>query len=162
MELTIAPNGVLQIDDCRIVYRNFSGAATKYNREGDRNFALVIDSQEISDALVEAGWNVKIKPPREEGEEPFRTLKVNVNFNDRGPNVYLVTGKARVLLDENTVKRLDNVDIARVDMDIAPHDWEMPDGRCGRSAYLRSMKVIHNPDRFEEEFAREDEEDSVF
>lgn len=162
MELTITPNGLLQIDDCRIVYRNFSGLPSKFNREGDRNFSLVIDSEEIANALKKEGWNVKIKPPREEGEEPFMTLKVNVNFNDRGPNVYLVTGKARVRLDENTIKRLDNIDIARVDMDVAPHNWEMADGRSGVSAYLRSMKITHNPDRFEEEFAREDEEESIF
>lgn len=162
MELTITPNGLLQIDDCRIIYRNFSGEPGKYNREGDRNFSLVIDTEEMAEALIKEGWNVKIKPPREEDEKPFMTLKVNVKFNDRGPNIYLVTGKARVRLTEDTVRRLDNIDIARVDMDIAPHDWEMPDGRTGRSAYLRSMKVTHNPDRFEEEFVREDEEDSVF
>ena len=52
MHVTFAPRGILQIDDAKIVYRNFSGVASKYNREGDRNFAVVVEDQDIADALV--------------------------------------------------------------------------------------------------------------
>ena len=70
--------GVLQIEDARIIYRNFAGLPSKFNREGDRNFAVIIPSQDICDKLTEDGWNVKIKPPREEDEEPFMYLPVKV------------------------------------------------------------------------------------
>ena len=53
MELTIAPRGILQINDARIVFRNFSGEGGPYNRDGDRNFALVIPNEDIADTLVE-------------------------------------------------------------------------------------------------------------
>ena len=80
MELTFAPKGILQIDDAKIVYRNFRGEGSKYNREGDRNFSLVIPNREIADRLIEDGWNVKVKPSVNEGEDEFITLPVKVKF----------------------------------------------------------------------------------
>ena len=74
MFITFAPKGILQIDDARIIFRNFSGEPSKFNRAGDRNFAVVIPEQDIADALINDGWNVKIKPPREEGDTPFMYL----------------------------------------------------------------------------------------
>lgn len=158
MNLTIAPRGILQIDDARIVFRNFSGAASKYNRAGDRNFALVIEDSEMADLLIEEGWNVKIKPPREAGDTPFMYLQVKVKFNDRGPNCYLMTGKKMLKLDEEMIGMLDDIDITGVDLDIRPYDWTMDDGKSGRSAYLQSIKVTQRVDRFAESI--EDPEDN--
>ena len=75
--------GILEIEDARIVYRNFAGVGSKYNREGDRNFAVVVPNQELCDELVENGWNVKIKPPRDEDDSPFMYIPVKVKFNNR-------------------------------------------------------------------------------
>lgn len=147
MNVTIAPRGILQIDEARIVYRNFSGAASKFNREGDRNFAVVIPDQEIAEALTNEGWNVKIKPPRDEDDSPFMYLPVKVKFNDRGPMVYLKSGDNTVVLDEESVSILDDIDITNVDLDIRPYDWEV-NGKTGRSAYLQSIEVTQEVDRF--------------
>lgn len=147
MNLTIAPRSVLQIDNARIIFRNFAGRADKYNREGDRNFAVVIEDQNIADDLIADGWNVKIRPPREDGEDPFMYLPVKVKFNDRGPRVYLVTGNTKNRLDEDSVDCLDNIDIINVDLDIRPYDWEV-NGNTGRTAYLQSMQVTQEVDRF--------------
>jgi len=147
MKLTIAPKGILQIDEARIVYRNFSGEGSKFNREGDRNFSVVIDDPSIADELMTQGWNIKIKEPRDEGDDPFITLPVKVKFNDRGPNVYLQSGANRVRLDEGTISCLDSVDIINVDLDIRPYDWEV-NGKTGRTAYLHSMCVTQEVDRF--------------
>ena len=155
MKITFAPKGILQIDDARIIYRNFSGAPSKFNREGDRNFAVVIDDEDICDALVNDGWNVKIKPPREEGDNPFMFLPIKIKFNDRGPRVYLKTGKNVNKLDEETVSILHNVDILSVDLDVRPYDWEV-NGKEGRTAYLQSMQVEQEIDRFAERFAEEE------
>jgi hypothetical protein len=155
MNLTFAPRGILQIDDARITYKNFSGRGDKFNREGDRNFSLIIPTTDICDALVDdknqfgVGWNVKIKDPREEGDEPFMHMKVKVKFTDYGPNIYLVSGNKKVRLTEDTVGCLDDIYIDHVDLDIRPYDDEV-NGRPFRTAYLKSMQVIQDltQDRF--------------
>lgn len=154
MHITFAPRGILQIDDARIIYRNFSGVGGKFNREGDRNFAVVIPDQEAADTLIKEGWNVKIKPPREDGDSPFMYLPIKVKFNERGPACYLVTGTRMNRLDEHTVSCLDDVDISSVDMDVRPYDWNV-NGKDGRTAYLQSIKVTQQIDRFAAE--QEDE-----
>lgn len=158
MKINFAARGVVQIDEARIIYRNFAGAPSKFNREGDRNFAVVIEDQDIAEVLTEKGWNVKIKPPREEGDEPFMFLPVKVKFNDRGPKVYLqnsLGGRNRVTLDEDTVGILDNVDITNVDLDIRPYDWDVQ-GKTGRTAYLQSICVTQEVDRFLDRYAEQE------
>ena len=150
MEITFAPRGILQIDDARIIYRNFSGVGSKYNREGDRNFAVVIPNQEIADELIKEGWNVRIKPPREEDEDPFMYLPVKIKFSDRGPNCYLRSGKTQTKLTESTIGCVDDIDILSVDLDLRPFDWDV-NGKTGRTAYLQSIRVTQKIDRFAQE-----------
>lgn len=154
MKITIGPKGILQIDNARIIYRNFSGEGGKFNREGDRNFSVIIDDPELADDLIAQGWNVKVKPPRDEDDTPFITLPVKVKFNGRGPRVYLITGSKKNELDEESIALLDSVDIVDVDLDIRPYDWEV-NGKTGRTAYLHSMRVVQEVDRFADEFDEE-------
>lgn len=161
MKLTFAPRGVLQIDDARIVFRNFRGEGGRFNKEGDRNFALIIPDEEMAESLQNdvnqygVGWNVKIKPPREEGDEPFIYLPVKVKFNDRGPVLYLQSGRNRVKLDEESIAMLDDIDIRSVDLDIRPYDSEVS-GKPFRAAYLQSICVTQEIDRFAARFAAEE------
>jgi hypothetical protein len=145
---------ILEIEDARIIYRNFSGAPSKFNREGDRNFAVIIPNEEIKDELVEAGWNVKIKPPREDFDEPFMFMPIKVVFNNRGPAAYVRSGDSVTRLNEETIDMLDEIDISSVDMDIRPYDWEV-NGRTGRSAYLQAINVTQNVDRFGARYSEE-------
>ena len=157
MNVTVAPRGILQIDDARIIFRNFSGAPSQFNREGDRNFAVVIPDEELAAQLSEDGWNVKIKEARDAGDPPFMYLPVKIKFNDRGPICYLQTGSRLNKLDEESIDILDNVDIAGVDLDIRPYDWGPigPEQKYGRTAYLQSIKVVQEIDRFAAEFEEE-------
>ena len=147
MHLTFAPRGILQIDDARMIFKNFEGRGDKFNREGDRNFSLLIEDPDTADALIKEGWNVRIKPGRDEDEGPFMRLPVKVKFTDYGPNVYLKTGDNLNKLDEESIACLDNIEIESVDMDIRPFDWEV-NGRTGRTAYLQSLHVTQRIDRF--------------
>lgn len=155
MEITYAPRGILQIDDARIAYRNFAGAGSKFNREGDRNFSVIINDENIANELIEDGWNVRIKPPRDEDDTPFMHLPVKVKFNDRGPRVYLITNGRKVELDEDSVGCLDKIDILSVDLDIRPYNWEV-NGKTGHTAYLQAIRVTQNVDRFADHYASEE------
>lgn len=154
MEIKFMDKGVVSIDEARIIFRNFKGEASQFNRAGDRNFAVFIDDEDIAEELQKAGWNVKIKEPKEEGDKPYMFLKVNVKFGGRPPKIYLESGNSHVLLNEETIGCLDDIDIVSVDMDIRPYNWEV-NGNTGRSAYLQGMYVRHEVDRFEARFSEE-------
>lgn len=162
MKLTFAPKNILQIDDAKICFRNFRGEKGPFNEAGNRTFSLIIPDPEIAEALQNdkneygVGWNVKIKAPREEGDMPFMHLPVKVRYTERSqPRVYLISGKNRVELNEDTIGMLDDIDIRCVDMDIRPYDDE---GRFGpfRTAYLQSIYVTQEVDRFAARFAEEE------
>ena len=153
MNLTFAPRGVLQIDDARLVFKNFKGEGSKYNREGERNFAVVIETEEQYTALMNDtnkfgdSWNVKMKEPRDEGDMPFMYLPVKVKFNDNGPTIKLISGRAVTYLTEASVAILDSISILTVNLDIRPYDGEV-NGKTYRAAYLKGIEVVQDIDRF--------------
>lgn len=162
LEIIGGRNPMLQIDDARICFRNFKGEGSMYNADGARNFSLVIPDEEIADALRNdvnefgVGWNVKIRAPRDEGEQPFMHLPVKVKYTERSkPRVYLISGRNRVELKEDTIGMLDDIEIRSVDLDIRPYDGE---GRFGphRTAYLQSIFVTQEIDRLAARFAEEE------
>lgn len=171
MELKFGPRGTIEMSNATIIWKNFSGRPDKYNRAGDRNFAVVIPTEEIKDKLVDdvnrfdVGWNVKIRPPREEGDEPFMYLPVKVNYYEdertgkvNGPDVYLKSGNAVNKLSEDMIGMLDDIEIENVDLDIRPYDGEV-NGKPFRSAKLKAIWVTQRVDRFAERYAAANEED---
>lgn len=148
----------LEINDARIIWKNFKGEPTKFNpRGGDLGFSLVIPSQELADDLMNdinadgVGWNVRVLEPLEEGDEPLIHLPVKVRFNDWGPNVHLVTNGKKVKLDEDTVGMLDDIIIGSVDLDIRASD-SIVQGTPYRTAYLAGLCAYQIvTDRFADE-----------
>ena len=163
MEITFAPRNILQIDNIDgrdIMFRNFEGRGDKFNREGDRNFSLRLRDPESAEALAREGWNVRVKPPRDEDEDEFRRLPIKVKFTDYGPQVYLWSGDNRVELDEESIGCLDNIEIDHVNMDVRPYNWTV-NGRDGRTAYLQVLEVFQRTNRFEERYARMRKDDML-
>lgn len=165
MELVFAPRNILQIDDARICYKNFKGERDMYNQNGDRTFSLIIPDEEIAEKLMNdtnelgAGWNVKIKAPKDPEDAPFRHLPVKLRYTERSqPTIRLVSGDKVTMLTEQTVGILDDMKIAKVDLDIRPYDNESRFG-AHRTAYLKNMVVYQymEEDRFAGRFASDDD-----
>ena len=84
-------------------------------------------------------------------------LPVKLRFNGKGPAVYVESGQNRIKLDEDNVSMLDRIDIRRVDLDIRPYDDVIQSTQQPfRAAYLQSMLVAQETDRFAERFAEEE------
>ena len=87
------------VENAHIIWKNFAGEPGPYNRSGDRSFTVVFEDPQIAQELLAIGWNVRMKEPKEEGDIPFYTLQVAVKYDFYPPNVFLVNGKKKELLD---------------------------------------------------------------
>lgn len=143
------------IEDARLVFRNFSGAEGQYNREGDRNFSVILD-QKTADVMTADGWNVKYLASREEGEPDTPYIQIAVSFKNRPPKVIMITSTARTNLTQESVGVLDWAEIQLVDLIARAYDWQVGD-KTGTKAYLQSMFVTIEEDALERKYAiRED------
>lgn len=147
--------GTIRLEGVRIIFRNFTGRPGKYNAEGERNFAVVLDDEKAA-VLLDDGWNVKRLNPKEnaeEGAEPVPFLPVKVKYGTRyPPRVAMITSRGLTDLKEHEVEVLDRVDILSVDMMIRPYTWEGSETGLF-TAYLHSIYVTIQEDELELKYA---------
>jgi hypothetical protein len=145
------------MEGVRIIFRNFSGKEGQYNREGDRNFAVLLDDA-TANAMAEDSWNIKWLKPREDDEDdtPQAYLPVSLNFKGRPPRIVLITSRGRTNLDEDSVDMLDWADIINVDLIVRPYEWTVNE-KSGIKAYLQSIYVTIEEDPLEMKYNQLDQ-----
>lgn len=152
---------VVTMKGVRLVFRNFTGKEGQYNREGDRNFGVILP-HDVAEAMLADGWNVKYLQPREEvaeEEEPTPWLPVKVGYGKgRPPKITTVVEETAdhprkmTPIDEDTVETLDWADIVTVDLIVRPYHYEVH-GRNGIAAYLQTMYVVIEEDELESKWS---------
>lgn len=140
----------ITFEDAKIVFRNFSGKEGRFNRAGDRNFALLLEAAD-AEAMLADGWNVKYLKPREEGDDPRPYIQVTIGFKGRPPRIVMITSRGQTNLDEESVDILDWANIAKTDLIIRPYEWEV-NGNTGVKAYLKSIFLTIDEDELEAKY----------
>src|SRR5262245_33827329 len=116
----MAEDNVLLLENVRILFRNFTGVEGPMNREGDRNFCVVLPPHLVA-MLIADGWNVKFLKGREEGDEDTAILKVSVKYKVRPPQIFMITSRNKTPMGEADINVLDWVAIKNVDLMITPY-----------------------------------------
>ena len=154
--------GNVTIEDAQLMFRNFAGEEGPYNAAGDRSFSIRL-TPEDAQMLLKDGWNVKTRPPREEGDDEMHYIKVAVSYKNRPPTVVIVTQRwnrqtqafepARTTLPEDFVELVDSLDIAKADLVLNPYRWNVR-GETGIKAYLKSIYITVQQDDLELKYAQ--------
>ena len=149
----------IKIEDAALIFKNFQGKGNDYNKEGERNFGVLLPD-DIAEAAAADGWRVKHMRPREEDgyEQPW--LSVKVKYVPYPPIINLITSKGKQKLNEDTVGQLDWTQIKSVDLIIRPYNYPPMTDNNGKiireggvSAYLKSMYVTVQEDDLAKKYA---------
>lgn len=146
-------NAEILMEGRTLMYRNFSGAPTRFKEEGHRSFAVVLDKEE-AEAMAADGWAIRYLRPRDEYEEALPIISVKVQYKTRGmpPQCYLVTEAGKALLAEDQLIALDWVKIKNADLVIRAYNWTNARGESGTSAYLKKIYVTMEEDALERKY----------
>lgn len=145
-----------KVEGAQLIFKNFSGTVTPYNKDGKKEFCVILD-EEYAQVLIADSWTVRYLEPREEGDTPTPYISVKVNFDVKPPRVIMLTndGKTRTPLTNDSIGILDWADIANVDLICNAFNWHVGD-KSGVKAYLKTMFVTINEDELERKYAIND------
>lgn len=147
----------IEFPDAKLLYKNFAGEEQlPYNSAGDRNFAVVIEDEELAYRLLEDGWNVKFpKPspdidPADDNRNP--TLAIGVGGKNYDPKILLINANGsptHLIGDELNV--LDWSQIIHADLVVQGSVWDVQ-GKTGIKAYVKALYIKLEMDSFQEKY----------
>lgn len=143
--------------DVRLIFKNFAGEESKFNKKGDRNFGVLL-SDSLAEKLAADGWRIRHLKPREDDPEQYMQpwLKVNIKYANSKipPTANLVTSRGKKRLTEETIDQLDWTRMKKCDVKIRPYNYPAMPGRpAGVSAYLSNIYVTVLEDELDEDYA---------
>lgn len=145
----------LKFENCRIVCRNFAGVVSDKNKNGERNFGVILD-EATAQRLEAIGWKIKRFNPRPDDPDQYAQpwLKIKVKFGKYPPIANIITSRGRTRLDENTIGMIDTCRIKNVDLIVRPYNYpETNFGPAGVSAYMKAIYVTILEDDFAMKYA---------
>ena len=150
------PTDNVTIENAKLIFKDFSGERNPYGN--DKTFGIALD-RETWEKMGAEGWNVKMRPPREDGDEPLYFIKVKVVFGKVPPKIVLIDGGSgkKQVLDDQTVKLLDWVTPKNADVIIRPYNYDFG-GRTGTAAYVKTLYVTGAVDPLDEKYSDYPEE----
>jgi len=146
-------NGDLSVENAVIIWTNFAGGPTKYvPNGGKRTFALVLP-EDMAAKLKEEGWNVKSRPGRDDEEDILYFTEIVVNMESNyPPKIILYTEfrgkKSAHQLTARSVKQLDTIEIANVDLVIHPYEHDRSPGIATIKGYAKAVYVTQGEDAY--------------
>jgi len=145
----------LTLKNVGILWPNFRGEETQFNRAGNRVFNVLIEDLELAAHISELGWNVK-PLTNEDDEIDAYFLPVTAKYESRRPpRVFKINtdGRENTLLDESTVEMLDYSTIENAHVVLNPYEWEVR-GDSGVRAYLDTMYVKLEENELDQMFSK--------
>lgn len=160
VKYTVLEGNKLKIENLTnrdIIYRNFSGRTSQFNKNGNMKFSIVIDPN-MADRLAKEGWNIKRRPSKNDENEEFCTLEVRVRFDlsFARPKIKQFTRGSSVNITEDNVGNFDNAEFETADVVLRQYLWSTPAGDSGVAAQLSEMYVRLNEGVLESKWAAED------
>lgn len=151
------------VEEARIGFKNFAGEVGPYNKDGKKDFALMIDNDELLNDLVEQGYNVKYpKPnpeinPEEDTRSPYLMIKVDRQVSPLVIKVDVNGAElSRQRVPNEETGMLDWLSPKTIDLVVRPYDYSdsgFTNG-TGISAWLNEIVYVVEVSPLEAKYAR--------
>lgn len=132
---------MLIIDGADLIFKNFSGRETTFNRFNERNFGVIIHDKDWAHALRLIGWCVK---ELKDSEEYFIPVSVRLPSNPPEPMVTVTHKRSdrnvqiTYKVDSPEIGDLDRMTLTNCMLKIRGCRYEI-NGKSGIKAYLSSL-----------------------
>ncbi len=157
----------LVIDNAKLKFHNFAGTQTEFNVKGNRNIDVILPDNDMAVEMSRKGWNVKVRQPRGNEEEPYYTLNIKVNMDSKWPpRIVQVNRNKQIHYDADMLNGLDDLNITDIGLVINGSAWENERFGKGIKAYLDQMYFRLAPSVFGNKYdvddSAEDDEEIPF